>query len=374
MRNLKKVNQVWFWQNMLTPHMSELAVEYAKLGNDVIFVCNQILSKDRIDLGWQTLKLTKVKFKLAKNKKDIIKIARQVPNKSIHLIQGIRGNGIIKYAQKIFRKRNLNQWFMMETINNNGFKGVLRNILYCIIFFYWRKSIKGVLAIGRETSAWVVKKGVSQKYVFPFAYFIKQTNSKFLQNIRKNIFRFIFVGRLIKRKRIDMLIKALSTFKESNFELWIVGVGEQKTYLKKLADELISNKVTWFDSQPMNLIPKLIKQADCLVLPSAHDGWGVVVSESLMVGTPVICSDSCGSSIVVKASNHGCVFSKNNQSAFIEALNRQLNGGLWSTSKRKKLAQWANCLSAKKGALYLEKILSCNESNYKLIAPPWSKN
>jgi len=50
MKNSKKVNHVWFWQNMLTPHMGELAIEYAKLGHSVTFVSNQILSKDRLKL------------------------------------------------------------------------------------------------------------------------------------------------------------------------------------------------------------------------------------------------------------------------------------------------------------------------------------
>jgi hypothetical protein len=55
-------------------------------------------------------------------------------------------------------------------------------------------------------------------------------------------------------------------------------------------------------------VPRAMAQADCLVLPSIHDGWGAVASESLMVGTPVVCSDACGVAGVVQASGVGGVF------------------------------------------------------------------
>ena len=47
--------------------------------------------------------------------------------------------------------------------------------------------------------------------------------------------------------------------------------------------------------------------ADVLVLPSRFDGWGAVVNEALMVGTPVICSDRCGASDVIENGRNGYV-------------------------------------------------------------------
>ena len=376
MENSKKVNEVWFWQNMLTPHIGELAIEYAKLGHSVTFVSNQILSKDRLKLGWQAPKLFNVRFKLVKNKKDTLKLAKNASIETIHLVQGIRSNGIIKYAQQIFRERHLNYWVLMETINNHGWRGIIKSILYYVIFFYWRKNIQGVLAIGADMPKWVVNHGINKKRVYPFAYFLKEKTNQLLKisSASNLVFRFIFVGQLIKRKRVDYLIRALATFKELNFELWVIGTGNEKIYLQALANELLGDKVSWFDSKPMHLIPKLIEKADCLVLPSQHDGWGAVVSEALMVGTPVICTDSCGSSAVVRASNYGHVVPVNNQNAFIEALYKQFKSGLWNLSKRKKLAKWARCLGAKSGALYLAKILNYNKKNPNHIIPPWKLN
>ena len=35
----------------------------------------------------------------------------------------------------------------------------------------------------------------------------------------------------------------------------------------------------------MSKVYSIIRQSDCLVLPSRFDGWGAVVTESLMIGT-----------------------------------------------------------------------------------------
>ena len=71
---------------------------------------------------------------------------------------------------------------------------------------------------------------------------------------------------------------------------------------ESLAASLLPNRVQWFGKFPMSEVAKKMADADCLVLPSLHDGWGAVVSEALIAGTPVICSDACGSAGVVEAS------------------------------------------------------------------------
>jgi glycosyltransferase involved in cell wall biosynthesis len=56
------------------------------------------------------------------------------------------------------------------------------------------------------------------------------------------------------------------------------------------------------------------------VLPSRFDGWGAVVNEALMVGTPVICSDRCGASDVIENGRNGYVFEADNADALLQRL------------------------------------------------------
>lgn len=295
-------NQIWFWQEILSPHMGHLAAKLAALGYHVVFVTNQIMSKERLKQGWERAELGKAKLKLAKNKKAYEQLALEAPTDSIHFCQGLRGNGWIICAQRILRKRNLKHWAMLEKIDDRGLIGKFRRVLYHVIFLYWRKHLDGVLAFGDGTRDWIVKRGMKKNKVFSFAYFLKESNMiKISKNFKKknynSRFRFIYTGQLIKRKNLEILIKALASLKNKKIELWMIGDGPQKKFLQSLANSLLPDQVYWFGRLPMSKVPKSINQADCLVLPSHHDGWGAATSEALMTGTPVICSDNCGSSI-----------------------------------------------------------------------------
>ena len=128
-------HQLWFWQEILSPHMGALAAELAKLGYKVIFVANEILSKDRIKQGWEKAKLGKAKLRLATNKDAVIRLAEKAPKQTIHFCDGLRGNGLISNVQKILRTRDLRHWAMLEKIDDRGFKGKIRRVLYRILFY-----------------------------------------------------------------------------------------------------------------------------------------------------------------------------------------------------------------------------------------------
>ena len=367
---------VWFWQRTLTPHMGALAATLAESNIRVTFVSNVLLSEDRMQQGWETPQLGKVKFLLAADKDAVIRLAAEAPLGSIHLCQGLRGNGLVADAQHVLRKRGVQQWAIMETVDDEGWRGVVKRILYRWLLIRWRGHLAGILAIGRETPAWIVARGMPSSRIYPFAYFLiePQVDQLTLSSVEMDVnrdFRFIFVGQLIERKRVDQLIAAITTLKRFDIELWVVGSGPEEARLRTLADALMPGQVRWLGRQPMSAVSNLIYQADCLVLPSRHDGWGAVVSEALMVGTPVICSDACGSSVVVQASSVGSIFPANNRQALTKALHKQYETGLWRPERRQQLAEWAKCLGAKAGADYLAQILRLEGKSFDSIVAPW---
>jgi len=370
----KTHRSIWFWQTMLTPHMGSLAAALAKRGYNVNFVSNTILSKERLQLGWEKAKLNKTKFILANNKTKITRIVKKAPKNSIHLCQGLRGNGLVSHTQKILRKRGLRHWIIIEKINDRGLKGILKRALYNLLFVFWKKYLEGVLAIGYGTKNWIIKRGMNKKIVYPFAYFLKspkinEYKIQFNEKIKKRFYRFIFVGQLIKRKNIELLINAIATLKLRDIRFWIVGDGPEKERLHALTNLLLPKQVHWFKTLPMSKIPEIISKTDCLVLPSIHDGWGAVTSEALMVGTPVICSNACGSSVVVKASKVGGVFESDDLKSLNKILLKQYKIGKISITQRKIISKWAKCLDANSGAKYLDLIL--NNTGKNLIKEPW---
>ena len=373
----KTNNSIWFWQRMVTPHMVALAAALAERGFKVNYVANEILSKERTKIGWKMPELGKVKLLLATNKDAVIRYALNAPEDSIHLCQGLRGNGLVSYAQRVIRKRDLRHWVMMETIDDIGWIGFVKKVLYRILSLYWRNHLTGVLAIGCKAPEWFVARGMERSLVYPFAYFLKEPkiNNLLSPTIKKNkkrSFRFIFVGQLINRKKVDLLIKAIAALKLQEIELWIIGGGPEEKRLRSLANILLPKKVSWLGVIPIKKVPAVIHQADCLVLPSRFDGWGAVVQEALMVGTPVVCSDKCGSSVVVEASKVGSVFSTNNLQALINSLSNQYEKGVISSKQRQKIMKWSRCLGASSGAKYLESILNFKNNKVNLIKLPWN--
>ena len=117
-----------------------------------------------------------------------------------------------------------------------------------------------------------------------------------------------------------------------------------------------------------------MRDADCLVLPSDYDGWGAVVSEALMAGTPVVCSDACGAATAVSASGLGGVFPAGDRMALAKRLAQVLGAGRQPAIAREALARWARALAADAGAAYLGAVLEHAEGRRDRPAPPWQVN
>ncbi|MGH8742854.1 MAG: glycosyltransferase, partial [Burkholderiales bacterium] len=262
----------------------------------------------------------------------------------------------------------------IETVQDAGWRGVLKRLEYRRLFLKWAGRIEGVLAIGHRTPAWVVARGLAADHVVPFAYFLpRETKLMECTNIRSGPFRFAFIGRFIRLKRLDLLILALATLKRSDLELVVIGSGPLEVELRDSANAALVGRVHWIGRLQLRDVPRALAETDCLVLPSRYDGWGAVVSEALMVGTPAICSDRCGAAGAVQASGHGGVFCSGDVSSLRDQIARMLDRGRLSPAERGGLAKWAECLGSDTGARYLRAVLDAQQQQIKRPMPPWDK-
>jgi len=360
----ERVITIVFWQRMVSPHMVFLALELKKNGHEVFYAYEMKISSERRALGWVPPVLDGVKFINVQSADDVHDLLHEVGLQACHLMQGVRGNGIVGVAQKIFKKKNIKFSVILETIDDRGIVGFLKNIYYSL--YLLRFPAVRYYCIGRKTLDWMCSRGVSKNKLRPFAYFLGVDVSSDVCKA-ENKFSFIFVGRLVPLKRVDLLIQALSLLVRYDFNLKIVGNGDQFESLKILADAILPNRVSWLGILPSDKVMREIESADCLVLPSSYDGWGAVVSEALLCGTRVICSDACGASIVVNNPEAGNVFEAGNFREVASLLEVQLIKGMQTPENRLKLRNWATCLNAKSGADYLEKCIECDAT----ISPPW---
>ena len=335
------------------------------------------MSASRAAQGWVAPDAPGVDVRLMRTDAEVRMLVEAAASRSpgsVHVCQGVRGNGRVGVAQRELAARRLRQWAVMESVYDVGLRGLAKRREYERVFRRLIGDIDGVLAIGHTTTEWIEARGVTADKVFPFAYFIpQQAGIGESDPLDDGVFRFVFVGRLIELKRLDLLLDALAGVTPAGYELIIVGSGPEEERLKtqchRLANRLGS--VRWLGQLPMQLAQREIADADCLVLPSRYDGWGAVVSEALLAGTPVICSDTCGSAGVVRASGVGGVFRSGDAEALRTLLGAQMIRGTVTETQRMQLAEWARCLASQSGAEYFEKILTHVTAGLPHPTPPW---
>ena len=96
----------------------------------------------------------------------------------------------------------------------------------------------------------------------------------------------ISVGRLVPEKQYRMLLEACRGLRDIlDFELWIVGDGEERGALEAYIAENSLSCVRLLGTQE-NPFPYL-RQADLFVSSSATEGYGLTIQEALVLGVPV---------------------------------------------------------------------------------------
>jgi glycosyltransferase involved in cell wall biosynthesis len=131
---------------------------------------------------------------------------------------------------------------------------------------------------------------------------------------------FLFVGRLVPHKAVDVLAAGYATYRGAVDDPWpllVAGTGPDAELLRGGDGVEMLGFV-----QPAEL-PKVFEQAGCLVLPSRFEPWAVAVHEAAAAGLPVICTRVCGASTrLVLDGYNGVVVTPDDPPALASALGR----------------------------------------------------
>ena len=120
--------------------------------------------------------------------------------------------------------------------------------------------------------------------------------------------RFLFVGRVMREKGVDELFAAAKRMKQEygdGVEFHIVGSFEEG--YKPLMDELEKAGVVKYHGYQSDMKP-FYAMANCIVLPSYHEGMSNVLLEAAASGRPLITSDipGCREAVENGASGYLC--------------------------------------------------------------------
>ena len=116
--------------------------------------------------------------------------------------------------------------------------------------------------------------------------------------------RFLFIGRLSHEKNIHKLIDIFNELPE--YTLTIIGAGPLENELKTKSK---SNIIFLGQIENFKLKDYFLTN-DIFILPSIAESWGLVVEEALYFGLPVLVSERCGASELVKNSINGYIINE----------------------------------------------------------------
>lgn len=140
----------------------------------------------------------------------------------------------------------------------------------------------------------------------------------------ENLMELVYIGRLAKEKKVDIILKALKSI-DGNWTLDVYGDGSERKYLENLAFQIgISEKIVWhgWNDKPWDDI----KSASVLLLASDKEGFGLVVVEALSRGVPVLSTKTDGPSKIIKDGVTGWFVDINDYNAMSTILNNIING------------------------------------------------
>lgn len=157
---------------------------------------------------------------------------------------------------------------------------------------------------------------------------------------RDNEFRLIQVGKLIKVKGHDRMIRILGHLKSEGYpvHLYLLGEGQEEKNLRNLVTELaLTDSVTFLGYQ-MNPY-KYMSKCDLFVCSSFSEGFSTATAEALIVGMPVCTTDVSGMREMLGSHNEYGLITENNEEALYEGIRSLLSDPERMVHYREKAAE-----------------------------------
>ena len=227
-----------------------------------------------------------LKEKIKKIKPDVVVLL----GVDLHIISNL----IISIYLKLFTSIKI-VWWGHGTFGKQGKLGLLiRNFFYKIgdhIFLYSKNEIKNFTKLNyNKEKIHVINNAINIKdYGFLTFQNILEDKKK-LKDSRKT-FNILYIGRLIKEKKIELLLKAFSILCKSNdnYTLTIIGEGKNKQSLINLSKKYKINSKTKFTGALYgDELNSYLLNIDICVIPGYLGLSGIHVNS---FGIPIITND-----------------------------------------------------------------------------------
>ena len=152
---------------------------------------------------------------------------------------------------------------------------------------------------------------------------------KLAAEIKKDVFTFVFVGRIVRDKGINELCQAMDKLSKS-VQARLLLVGKYEDSLDPISDEArgIIEKNPAIESVGPKYGEELLSYyaaSDCFVFPSYREGFPNTVIEAGAMGLPSIVTDINGSREIIHQGENGVIIPSKDADALYEAMMNMVN-------------------------------------------------
>jgi alpha-maltose-1-phosphate synthase len=137
-----------------------------------------------------------------------------------------------------------------------------------------------------------IESGVPANKIHMIPYGVNLSNFAKVSDPTVNTYEVLFVGAVALRKGVPYLLEAFSRIKHPAKRLRLIGA--ISPCIKRVLYRLPQDNVEFLGPIPQADLAGIMSSSHLLVLPSIEDGFGLVLSQALACGCPVLASTNTG--------------------------------------------------------------------------------
>jgi len=212
------------------------------------------------------------------------------------------------------RRRGLPTLYRGDTHNRTGPAGWRRGPWH-VKTRAFLSLYSGYLSVGRLSREYLESHGVAPTRIYssrhavdniafaasaePYLVGAGRSDARAACGAGPDDFVVLFAGKIEARKRPVDAVRAIASL-GPNAVLAVAGRGDLEDRMRADAERL-GVRVAWLGFVNQSRMGRVYAAADCLVLPSELESWGLVVNEAMATGLPAVVADrvGCAADLVV---------------------------------------------------------------------------